>query len=172
MSGAGVSTSLRKFYMSDSKTVPVTILQLRSSKAATFNLPVVITKLDGTKGNISVPCKALRKTEWASLRDDRQREALQAALQPAAVDDVAISDPADRAAAVVDAVATRGHEATVRSGAKRDAETIMSFVSEEGAEQGYSTQSLVDLEDDFGGSLGAILQAYDLAIYQGRLGNL
>lgn len=186
------------------KTVPVTVIKRLGSQTAKFDLPVTISKLDGTTAQITLHCKALRKTEWAALKDAHQRASIEAVTEmvapPAPTPAPAPAVPAKRvrkgnaAKAGLDALAAqpgtataappesvadmvtamileRGYETTVRKGIKSDADTVLQFAHGWDLEDPFTPDTLQQLEDEFGGALRASLNAYDIAIFQGRLGN-
>lgn len=161
--------------MSDTKklkSIPVTRLVRLGTQAPTFDLPVDVTKLDGGQAKLVLVCKAMRKTEWAQTRDTLHAKALEALRAPV------VDEPAADDGVVVDAVGAalanllkQGQDAKVREGLTRDAEAVLEFATGWDLEDDFNAVSLMALEDEFGGSLSRILTAYDLAIYQGRLGN-
>jgi hypothetical protein len=168
------------------KSVPVARLVKLGTQAPTFDLPVSVFKLDGSRAELVLHCKAMRKTEWAAVRDRRQGQALQSALQsalskaadpegqpePDAAEPLTAEAEAERAVAVAMAeLAIQGHQPKVREGLSMDAETVCEFATGWDLEDPFTAGGLMALEDEFGGSLSRILGAYDLAIYQGRLGN-
>lgn len=165
------------------KTVPATILKRLGTQAPEFDLPVTITRLDGVAVQIDLRCKALRKSEWAKVRDERQRRLLESIASPAeATDDAATAAavpgkdegegtearPIDAALRALDKT---GFEANVTKGLRSDAELVLTFALTWGLEDDFTSDSLVALEDEFGGATRAIITAYENAIFQGRLGN-
>lgn len=182
------------------KTVPVTrIKRLAEGQVPSFTMPVEFKRLDGTPVQVDLQCKALRKTAWSKLRDDVQRAALQAVKgdaaapvpkpevktedQPAADADLvdtaapapapatAPATPFDFIEQAMTRIAEQGLEAGVRKHLAADADLIMQFATGWDLEDDFTAASLVDLEDECGGFLGAALNAYDRAIYHGRVGN-
>lgn len=155
------------------KSIPAASLRTLGNRAATFTMPVTVNTVDGSPIKLTLTCKALRKTEWAKLRDDRQRAAMEAVLSPAPEAEGGATESAERSpvADALAAIAKRGHEANVRDGLARDAETILSFATGWDLEDDFTQENLQALEDEFGGALMAVLHAYDTAIYQGRVGN-
>lgn len=188
------------------KTVPVTVIKRLGSQTAKFDLPVTISKLDGTTARLTLHCKALRKTEWAALKDAHQRASIEAVTEmvappaPAPTPAPAPAAPAKRsrkgnaakaapaaltaqpgtataaqpesvADMVTSMILERGYETTVRKGIKSDAETVLQFAHGWDLEDPFTPDTLQQLEDEFGGALRASLNAYDIAIFQGRLGN-
>ncbi|RYF07346.1 MAG: hypothetical protein EOO31_06800 [Comamonadaceae bacterium] len=158
--------------MAKDKTVPVTVLKTLGGQAPSFDLPVSIKKLDGTKVELKIKAKALRKTEWAKCRDERQRavfEGLQAAnktIQAAAEGET----PTYLETAIAN-LETHGAEASVREGIALDAQMVLKFADGWSLDEPLTAEGLELLEDSFGGSLNEIIGSYDRAIYQGRLGN-
>lgn len=174
--------------MDKTKTVPVTLLKRLGSQPPEFTLPVTLHKLNGVAVQISLRCKALRKTEWADARDERQRAAL-AALTPEAPQPKA-EVPADAKAeadadaeateappakdgmtAALEAIVAKGYAANVRQGLRDDADLVLVFALGWNLEDDFCADGLIALEDEFGGSLREILASYDKAIFHGRLGN-
>lgn len=166
--------------MDKTKTVPVTLLKRLGSQPPEFTLPVTIHKLNGVAVQISLRCRALRKTEWADARDERQRAAL-AALNPEAPQPQAEA-PADAEAteappakdgmtAALEAIVAKGYAANVRQGLRDDADLVLVFALGWNLEDDFCADGLIALEDEFGGSLREILASYDKAIFHGRLGN-
>jgi len=172
------------------KSIPAIVIKRLGSQAPKFTLAVPITLLDGTLAQVNLDCKALRKTEWAKLRDDVYRNSLQsaqAALEPAKEEPAADAKPAKGKKAApapaaepaapsfiqeaMDRIAERGMEAGVRDGLKNDTKLIMQFAEGWDLEDEFTEANLQALEDEFGGTMVAAVQAYDRAIYQGRLGN-
>lgn len=68
-------------------------------------------------------------------------------------------------------ITERGIEAGVRKNLADDAALILNFATGWDLEDDFTADSLADMEDQFSGFLGAALNAYDRAIYQGRVGN-
>ena len=166
--------------MDKTKTVPVTLLKRLGSQPPEFTLPVTIYKLNGVAVQISLRCRALRKTEWADARDERQRAAL-AALNPEAPQpqaeapadaEAAEAPPAkDGMTAALEAIVAKGYAANVRQGLRDDAGLVLVFALGWNLEDDFCADGLIALEDEFGGSLREILASYDKAIFHGRLGN-
>ncbi len=171
--------------MAKEKTVPVTILKsLDDGQAPTFKLPITLQRLDGKKAKLTLTCNAMQKTEWAELRDERQRavfERLKAAQAAQAAQGDAQPDAGDDGSGEAEApsyldtaianIATHGMVASHREGAALDAALIMRFATGWSVTNPLNAESLALLEEKFGGSLSAILADYDRAILQGRLGN-
>lgn len=169
------------------KSIPVTVLKRLGTQAPEFPLTATVYKLDGTPVQITLQCKALRKTVWAGLKDEHQRAALEAItdlVKPAAEVQPAkttarqrksakTAQPTSAAAAdaITDTLRKHGAEATIRRGLESDAAMILQFATGWELEDPFTKANLQALEDEFGGSLRAILDDYDLAIFQGRLGN-
>lgn len=153
------------------KSIPAARLKSLGTQAPQFELPITVSKLDGTVAQLLLQCKAMRKTEWSKLRDQRHREAMEAVLKPEEAEAIQFRRIEDEEPQTLTAMLQQGYESIVLSGLRRDAETVLLFATGWDLEDAFTAESLMALEDEFGGSLIAILNAYDLAIYQGRLGN-
>lgn len=171
------------------KTVPATVLKRLGTQCPEFAMPVTIQRLDGAAVQIDLRCKALRKSEWAKVRDERQRALLESlapattgpapteatpapadAAAPAATEPAA-AEPARPINAALQALHTTGFEANVAKGLRSDAELVLTFALGWGLEDDFTADSLMALEDEFGGATRAIIAAYETAIFHGRLGN-
>lgn len=172
--------------MSEKKTVAVTILQRLGSQVPEFDLSVTISKLDGTPVQLRFRCKALKKTDWAKVKDDHQREAIKAMSEMQVPDEQdapkakgkKVADkpkideqPAGLEAEIEAILVERGYLATVNKGLRGDAAAVVKFAIGWELEDAFNVQNVAALEDEFGGALRATLEAYDRAIFQGRLGN-
>ncbi|KQP39678.1 phage tail assembly chaperone [Pseudorhodoferax sp. Leaf274] len=153
------------------KSIPAARLKSLGTQAPQFDLPITVTKLDGTVAELLLRCNAMRKTEWSKLRDDRHREAVEATLKPAEAEVVQVQRIEDAEPTLITGLLARGYETIVREGLRRDADTVLLFATGWDLDDAFTADALMALEDEFAGSLIAILNAYDLAIYQGRLGN-
>ena len=147
--------------MSTSKTKPAVQLVL-GSQAATFPLTVTVKKLDGTEAALTLTCKAIRKTAWAKVRDEHYAKLL-SENKPAA---------AERADAAADAEPTGTRlQAIVTQGLQSDAGLVLQFATAWDLSEDLNRDNLQALEDEFGGSMSQIISGFEVAIYQGRLGN-
>jgi hypothetical protein len=169
------------------KTIPVTVLKRLGAQAPEFDLPVTFKRLDGAEVQVKLHCKALRKTEWAKAKDDRQVEYLRSIYEPVlaassaaqttqseASEDQAPApqaDPAAALAAALEAQRTQGQETGVRKVLADDVDLVMAFAVGWELEDDFTTGNLQALGDEFGGAIKAILDAYDAAIFHGRMGN-
>ena len=81
------------------------------------------------------------------------------------------SGPFDLIEKAMARISEKGLEAGVRKNLADDAAMIMHFAFGWDLEDDFTAESLVDLEDRFAGFLAAALNAYDRAIYHGRVGN-
>lgn len=134
------------------KSVPVTSLKTLGGEVPTFPLPVPVKLKDGSEAVVHFTAKALRKTEWAALRDAH------AGADPVAQELDAEPTPFSFVASVGDDM-------------RKGAELVSKCAQGWDLEDAFTVANLVDMEDRFGGSLGNFLAAYDGAIFQGRLGN-
>lgn len=155
------------------KTLPVTILKRLGTKAPEFELPVTFPLLSGGEAKITLQCKALRKTEWAGLKDAAHRKHLERLFQPPAQQVASATEPTaeDALKAALSAWDENGHAPSVRKSLADDVGLVMAFAIGWDLEDEFSADSVMQLGDDYGGSIKAILEAYDAAIFAGRLGN-
>lgn len=151
-------TTLRKTIMikpDKKKTVQVTSLKSIGVGAPEFHLPVSIKKLNGDEVTIGFTAKALRKTEWAAMRDELFKDVK---VQDVDSDE---SEP----------VKNPSFSDAVQGGMSKSADLVMKFAIGWDLEDQFTNLSLVEMEDQLGGSLAKTLEAYDAAIFHGRLGN-
>lgn len=135
------------------KPVPVTSLKTIGGKAPEFRLPVAIKQLGGEDVTIGFTVKALRKTEWAAMRD------------------ASIGESQERSAGDPEVETKFSFVNLVNGGMSDAADLVMKFAAGWDLDDPFTHQSLVEMEDQLGGSLALTLQAYDAAIFHGRLGN-
>lgn len=147
----------------DTKTKPAVKLVL-GSQAPTFPMTVEIPRLDGTKAAIVFTCKAMRKTELAKAKDQLQQASFQAATERAE------SRP-DAAQDLHKYFETHGTATVVQQGLEADSNFILSFATGWDVADPLNAENLQLLEDECGGSFRRIVEAYDAAIFHGRLGN-
>lgn len=134
------------------KTVQVTSLKALGGAVPTFPLPVTIQLKDGTEAIVHFTAKALRKTEWAALRDAHfgaSKVVPEAGAEPVPFSFVA----------------------SVGEDMRKGAELVSKCAEGWDLEDAFTAANLIDMEDRFGGTLGNFLAVYDGAIFQGRLGN-
>lgn len=137
------------------KSVPVYIISsLAAAKGefTTFPLPVKFKRLDGTEAELTFTAKVMRKSEWAALRDAQ-------AIAP----QVEVSEG--------DEPAKFSWTAAVETDMRKVADLVTQCATGWSVTDEFNLASLIDMEDMFGGTLGAFLSAYDAAIFHGRLGN-
>lgn len=186
--------------MADTKKepVPVFVIKRLGDQVPQFDLPVSIQKLDGTPAQITLRCNAMKKTEWAAIKDTRQREAVEATLgvheaaAPAAEPEVeqagkkpagkrkptkaaptpeGAPDPAKLRETVLRTLAENSMEGAVNEALKADVGLVMKFAIGWELEDDFNATTLAALENEFAGSLEAAMNAYDRAIFRGQLGN-
>lgn len=146
------------------KSIPAFVLKSIDDIAPEFDLPAQVPLRKGGTTTITLQCLALGKVEWAEVRDrendaaeERREQRVQTAVQ-ATMDDQA-ARPKVRIADV--ARDEMEHQATL----------VMEFATGWDLSDPLTKESLLRLENKSGGTLAAIINAYELAIYQGRLGN-
>lgn len=137
------------------KSVPVASLKSLAGMAPEFSLPVKIKRLDGEEITINFTAKALRKKEWAAMRD--------ALIAPVAVE----IDAGEEAAPLAKFTFSSAIDGDMQKGA----DLVAQFATGWDLEDVMNAAALVELEDQIGGALSAVLGAYDAAIFHGRLGN-
>lgn len=144
--------------MSDKKTsIPAISLKSLAGIAPTFDMPVKINVRGSDPVTITIKCNALKKTEWAQLRDnvnDALRSRTEARVK-AADDDLIRLRVAD----------------VVHEGMQTDADLVMEFATGWDLSDDLTAANLRLLEDTCGGAMRSIIEAYEAAIYQNRLGN-
>lgn len=132
------------------KTVPVASIKSLASATPEFEVPVTINRREGGEAKITIRAKALRKSEWASLRDERLKA--EQAEKPKSSAEFSFAD-------------------LMASGSKGAAELICKAAVGWDLEDEFSVENLMELEDLVPNSVGPILNAIDQALFQGRLGN-
>lgn len=145
---------------SKQKSVPVTSLKSLGGAAPEFRLPVTIPTLGGEEITISFTARALRKTEWATLRD--------ALAKPASAEESATETEAEAEPGPAPKFSFRSF---VDGDMKKAADLLLKFATGWDLEDDFGAENLVEMEDRYGGSLSAVVTAYDAAIFHGRLGN-
>ncbi|SFB74106.1 Phage tail assembly chaperone [Polaromonas sp. OV174] len=138
--------------MAKEKSVPVTSLKTLAGTVPSFDLPVNIKRLDGTETAVTFNAKAMRKTEWADLRDAHMK-------------------PINESEKDGEQPAKFSFSAVVGEDMRKGAELISKCASGWDLADEFNPENLIELEDSFGGTLGSFLSAYDAAIFHGRLGN-
>ncbi|UCV00298.1 phage tail assembly chaperone [Acidovorax radicis] len=137
--------------MAKEKSVPVATIKSMADEIPTFPLPLKIKRLNGTETEVEVTAKAMRKSEWAALRDahmtvekveQEEGEAPRFSFVKAVGDDM-----------------RKGAELIAKCGTGWD------------LADPFTADSLADMEDTFGGTLARFLSDYDAAIFHGRVGN-
>lgn len=113
-----------------------------------FTMPVELEHPAAGKIKVEMTVKALRKSEWAALRDEHIKGAGDADTDAEFSFVRMISESTDSAA-----------------------ELVMKFAVGWNLEDDLTAGNLIYLDDLCGGALVAILGAYDAAVFQGRLGN-
>ena len=163
--------------MSEKSIQPIKLKTLAKGQAASFPLTIKLQRLDGPQVELKVTFAAHGKRAWSKIKDEFYgRLRAEAAARVAAADTPAI-DPDDLADAPATAEAiTEADDAHTLAGRvskaiANDAKLVLQIAKGWDLEDPFTTESLEDLEDQFGGALTAMVSAYDRAIYQGQLGN-
>lgn len=148
---------------SESKSKPAVRLVL-GSQPQSFALPVTINRLDGSTATIVFTCKAMRKTELAKAKDQLHQASIQAATARAEERPTATED-------LLKFLEANGTATVVQQGLEADSAFILSFATSWDVADPLNAENLQLLEDECGGSFRRIVEAYDAAIFHGRLGN-
>lgn len=141
------------------KSIPAVVLDLLADDDEAFSMPVEIPRRDKDPVTVTFTCRAMGKKAWAKVRDEAS-EAGNA-----------------RSKARIEEVKKQGGDAVihvsdiVEDGMTEDAKIITRFATGWDLAHDLNTENLQRLEDKFGGSMRAIVEAYEIAIYQSRLGN-
>lgn len=172
------------------QTLAVTVIKRLGGQAPSFDLPVTFGGKDGGTLQLTLTCKALKKTEWAAAKDKRQRELLENLYKADPALQEAVAEPKSKKATkatkakteeaaaektplqtALETLEKRGVSAALREGMGSDAALVMEFATGWELEDVFNLASVTELENEYGGAITAILSAYDKAIFQGRLGN-
>lgn len=169
------------------QTLAVTIIKRLGGQAPSFELPVTFGAKDGGTLQLTLTCKALKKTEWAAAKDKRQRELLENLYKADPALQEAVEAPKGKKATkaktdeaeaektplqtALETLEKRGMSAAVREGMGHDAALVMEFATGWELEDVFNLASITELENEYGGAINAIVSAYDKAVFQGRLGN-
>jgi hypothetical protein len=147
------------------KSIPAFVLKSLADLPPSFDMPVQIPILGKSGVTITLTCNALGKLEWAAVRDadnaeaERRREERIQAVVHQTLDAPASTPVIARA---VDAVADE---------LNRRVSMVLQFATGWDLSDPLNAETLLVLENKGGGSLAACINAYETAIYQGRLGN-
>lgn len=149
--------------MSTQKSKPAVQLVL-GSQAITFPLPIAVKSLDGSEATVTFTCRALRKSAWAKAKDAHHQAALKVAAGKA-------EERPTNSEELITYLDTNGVHSVVTQGLQTDAALILQFATDWDLADAFGPEKLQELEDEFGGTFRKVLEAYDTAIFQGRLGN-
>lgn len=139
--------------MAKEKTIPAASLSMLES-APDFDLPVTID-VRGKQHKITFHCKTYSKLEWAGIRDAGIDETLARGKERAQ------KAEGERPRLVE----------VVRESMTSDAALVLRFATSWDLSDTLNADALTKLENMSGGALSSIVGAYEMAIYQGRLGN-
>lgn len=146
--------------MSDKqKTIPSVVLDILADDDEAFAMPVEIPRRDKDPVTVTFTCRAMGKKAWAKLRDE--------ANEAARV----------RSEARIEEIKKQGVGAVihvseiVQDGMTEDAKIILKLATGWDLAHEFNAANLERLENKFGGSMRAVVEAYEIAIYQSRLGN-
>lgn len=132
------------------KSIPALSIKSLASQVPEFDLPATIVRQDGSKVEITLRARAMRKSEWIAMRDEN--------LQ--ALRDTGKPDEAEFSFARL--VNERSSDAA--------ALVCKGVVGWSLAEE-FGVASMLAAEDLAPGAINSILSAYDAALLHGRVGN-
>lgn len=144
------------------KSVAVTMLASLGAQAATFPVHLDLQKLDGEMVRVTVTCKTYGKRAWAKMRREHM-EFVQAEEEAAEKAAQAAADGTKRTIPRLDEILERGMH--------RDSVLLARVAHSWTLPEECDAEGLAQLEDEFGGALNKLMDAYERAIYQGQLGN-
>lgn len=163
-------------------TTPIKLKTIKGPKED-FNVPVVVLNLQGEEVQIDFACKARSKTEWAPIKKKIVAERMED-LRKQAESAIAASDaPEDEDAAAQKQRTVQAWKTAlerVKEFEDADAVELAGVANEKQAAfaqdiaTGWSldipmtAQNLADLEDEFPGSIGKLIEKYDAAILGAR----
>lgn len=133
------------------KSVPVASIKSLAGVTPEFDVPVTIQRREGEPAKIKIRTKAMRKSEWAVMRDEHLK--------------------AERDASKTKSSGDFSFAELVASDAKKATELICKAGISWDLEDEFTAENLAELEDLIPNSIVAALNAIDLALFQGRLGN-
>lgn len=141
------------------KVKALTELKTLDGQAATFTLPVTLTRLDGSNVKVIFTCQAHGKRSWSKAK---QRH----------IDKILASKKEQQEQVDADGaeVPVRLEEAIDRA-ISANAGLVMEFATGWSLTDDFNLKNLEDLEDRFGNTLDQLIKAMDKAVYQGQLGN-
>lgn len=140
------------------KSIPATALKSIGDLNPAFEMNVGVQARAGAEVMIKLQCQAHGKLEWAAIRDkanDEARERSEKRVEAASEDDA-------KSIRIVD---------VVRETMAAESALVMEFATGWDLSDELSAESLQRLENKCGGSISAMISKYEIAIYQGRLGN-
>lgn len=140
------------------KSIPASVIRSIDDFDPSFSMPVTILRRGSKEIVVTLECSALSKTEWAEIRDKANDEA-----QARSKERIEASTSEDGVKVKITKVVLDTMEA--------EAELVMTFATGWDFDEELNSANLMKLENKCGGSLGAMINKYEIAIYQGRLGN-
>ena len=149
----GKSLFLRKNPMSKTdkeKSIPALSIKSLASQVPEFDLPATIVRQDGSKVEITLRARAMRKSEWIAMRDEH----LQALRDTGKPDEDEFS--------FARLVNERSSDA---------AALVCKGVAGWSLQEEFTAANLLAAEDVAPGAINAFLSAYDAALFHGRVGN-
>ena len=156
---------------------PIKLKTLAKGQAASFPLTIPLQRLDGVPLELTVTFAAHGKRAWSKIKDEFYgRLRAEAAARVTAAETPAITiehldGTTEAVGAITEADDAHTLAGRVSKAIANDVNLVLQIAKGWDLEDPFTTESLEDLEDQFGGALTAMVSAYDRAIYQGQLGN-
>lgn len=163
--------------MSEKSVQPTKLKTLAKGQAASFPLTILLQRLDGPQVELTVTFAAHGKRAWSKIKDEFYgRLRAEAAARVVAADTPAIApEDLDSSPVQVEPITDVDDPYTlaarVGKAIANDAHLVLQIAKGWDLEDPFTAENLENLEDQFGGALTSIVNAYDRAIYQGQLGN-
>ena len=131
------------------KSIPAASLKHLAGAAPAFDMPVKISRADGSVFELTVQVKGMRKSEWAAIRDEHL---------------AMLREKGDKQEGEFSF-------AKMGAGAKDAADLITKAATGWDLEDDLTVANIEEMEDIMPGSITAILGAIDAALFHGRAGN-
>lgn len=132
------------------KSIPVASIKSLGGAAPNFDMPIKAHRADSSVVELVIKVKGMRKSEWASIRDEHI---------------AMLREKGDE----------QGGDFTfaklATAGSKEAAELITKAATGWDLEDEFTAENLVEIEDLVPGSISTILGGIDAALFNGRVGN-
>lgn len=132
------------------KSIPAASLKHLAGAAPAFDMPVKISRADGSVFELTVQVKGMRKSEWAAIRDEHL---------------AMLREKGDKQEGEFTFAKLVGE------GTKDAADLITKAATGWGLEDEFTADNLVEAEDIMPSTISGILGSIDAALFKGRVGN-